>query len=492
MKRRELLLATLFSLLRSDLVHGRSEYESASAIPTKGDISLRSLVPRNKTVENLSTLEAAAQFNVTRIDWVYSLDKVFMLQAEKVVSSIGGALNPGIIDPASKIGEFETLYNIKDSNRNNLYAPWQRSFKQPWLCFRWPEVQESSVKAALGLISLGVRTLQWDDPAGNAATVAWGGCHCEMCEAGFVKKIMNLEPKLLLGFGSYREYLNDPTTKNAESAPKLEKMFSDFQHEIMQHYFVRLKTKLQESGTVLSFNNSGRFFDGLYSLADWWIGELSSEHGTFLKLAQTADRVREMGKIQMLTMPLKSQLKEDAAWRLQIRRCIATCFALGMPMQVPWDTYIPLPSAPRFFGSPRDYCDLYGFISSHKYLFDAQQYVGIAYQGKPLEKSSKVLMTLAAANNIYCVVTILEGSVLVHLLNWDDDTGDVSIELDASLLVDKLADFKPEVLFSDIGFIKNLEIDKELKTGKIEIKLPAPKIWSVLKLTPAYATSLNS
>lgn len=97
---------------------------------------------------------------------------------------------------------------------------------------------------------------------------------------------------------------------------------------------------------------------------DFCLGELAFKEATPTHLYECMRQARGHGRLQTITMPLKTEAspaeQESADWILLTRKTIATAYALGGLIEMPWDTF--LPDAQRYFGKPEHYADLTAFV----------------------------------------------------------------------------------------------------------------------------------
>lgn len=78
-----------------------------------------------------------------------------------------------------------------------------------------------------------------------------------------------------------------------------------------------------------------------------------------------------------MTMP-KQRNTTDVNVRA-VRRAIASAYALGGTMIVPWDIFLFTSNASRYYGTPELYGDLYAFVRAHALLFErADERLGYA------------------------------------------------------------------------------------------------------------------
>jgi hypothetical protein len=134
-------------------------------------------------------------------------------------------------------------------------------------------------------------------------------------------------------------------------------------------------------------------------------------------------------------MPKTSQWQETADLVARTRRVAATTYACGGHMLVPWDIYMP-GDAPRYFGRPDDYADLFGFIrATAGYLagYETAAIVGPgtsawgpapwANEAVQIEKEGLYVFVRAKPGNAGALVA-------VHLVDWSDSPSRTAVRFD--------------------------------------------------------------
>ncbi len=488
------------------------------------EIPIRGLAPRVRgPKEPHDTLEAIRGFHATRLEWIYGLTPEFVAKVRAMNVSVSGTLSTATSDGLSAIRpDWKSYFQIQDLDQNPTTAPWMRTWDGVWFDVCHPEVREGTLKHAKRLVDMGVNDLQRDDGAGNLAAVRWGAPFGERSMQGFrayLKK--RLEPKKLAELGiknvdtfDYRQHLKAAGAPvgdafNAYAGGELKSLFRDFQEQVMLDFYAWLRKELSAHAgrhVPLSFNNSGAEFDAIHQMADWWIGELSATHATPEYLHGLAARVRAEKRAQTLTMPLRPAAEVTADWRLLIRQSMATIYAVGMLMEMPWDTYLPLASAPRYFGSPGDYADLSGFIRANSRFFDGYAAAGAVggLVDTPERQRDFPVQVWADGGMVYAFLRAKprdrSAPLVVHLVDWRDAPSEFSVTLDPSRLFDgrplraRLLT-PPAYVEADhaaaarTGDYQALVRTTDLGVGRFtSLRIPPLAPWGILVLEPAPAS----
>lgn len=335
-----------------------------------------------------TTAEAATAFSVNRIDWVYSNNASWVKQSlshgiRAISLTINGNLPDVGSDPASyKIGRAKTV------DGSLLAAPWMRTWNPvPYRgCVNNPDYVAIVNATVKQIAAANPTALQHDDWSTNEGSVAFAGgnphasgCYCEHCMAGFttalisgaMNKSMRAQYNVTMDF-DYREYLLDSARSSGDKNATLRELFVSFQQNSTQKYFRGLRNllgSLRPGGIPLGCNNGGKWSATTELSCDYGMGELSKRDTSPPGLETIFRDGVPSGRQQVMTMPKEGTI---SACDVQLTRsAISTAYALGGNMLVPWDVYLPQPSAPRYWGSASDFGDLYAFVSAYAHLFDS-------------------------------------------------------------------------------------------------------------------------
>jgi hypothetical protein len=129
-------------------------------------------------------------------------------------------------------------------------------------------------------------------------------------------------------------------------------------------------------------------------------------------------------------MPLKTVASpaehETADWILHTRKTIATTYAIGCLIEMPWDTF--LPDAQRYFGKPENYADLTAFVRRIAVHLDGHSEAfatGCGVQDERWKDRLPPLDLGTAAPHVLATVRALPGApataAVIHLVDWRDE-----------------------------------------------------------------------
>jgi len=416
--------------------------EEIDGAPRASDVCMRSLRPRPIHARDPhDTLEAMRGFHVTWLEWTYGNDRRFIRKVHDSGATFGGALAAG-----SYAGDQpHENWNVRNLAGTPVYATWMRAWSKPnpWGCANHPEFRAGHVRAAIAAVEAGADVLQRDEPGQNMHALNWGGCFCDHCMDGFrVWLDQHADREILrqlqvgdLDRFDYRDYLRQrdaPVGDDFHRWPgdQLKQYFSAFQIEstvaFNRWWRAQLNAHVGRQFPV-SCNNGVRNWRDIEQVFDYCIGELSASHATPEFLHAAMRQAAVLGKTQTVTMPLRRGGEQETPdWVRHTRQTIATVYATGGHIEMPWDTYLPTPDAQRYFGKPENYADLTGFVRGMASLLDGYS-EAFACGGDivdsrwldtlpPITPATRDIVAFARA-----VPDAAERPVVVHLVDWRDE-----------------------------------------------------------------------
>jgi hypothetical protein len=420
--------------------------------PKASDVCMRSLRPRPMNAKDPhNTLDAMRGFHVTWLEWTYGNDRDFIRQVHDLGATFGGALAAG-----SYVGDqpHET-WNVRDREGTPVYATWMRAWKRPnpWGCANHPEFRAGHVRAAIAAVAAGADILQRDEPGQNQNALRWGGCFCEHCLAGFNRWLeKNADPEVLQRLGvtdlatfDYREYLR------AREAPVGDE-FGRWKGDELKAYFERF----QIESTVafnrwwreeldrhfgrripVSCNNGVHSWTDVELEFDYCIGELATSRAKPELLHAALRKAASLGRTQSVTMPLRREGEQESPeWVRHTRQTIATVYATGGHIEMPWDTYLPTPDAQRYFGKPENYADLTAFVRGMASFLDGHEEAFAAGGDIVDDRWLDALPPATAvgdAGEVFVFARAVPGAadapVAVHLVDWREEPQPFAVSL---------------------------------------------------------------
>lgn len=394
--------------------------KTPAGAPKYSDVCMRSLFPRpNRWIKEgqkpdpHDTLKTAEAFAVTRLEWVYTRnDKDFAQQCQDAGIHYNGTL----ITEAS-------MSSIKGHQVDLDGQYVTRWTKHGQGCANNPDYLEYYVSQARPQLGIGVGGFQVDNTGLNNAAK----CYCEHCITGFRSylkaNVPDNEWKTLavgdMATFDYRQYLlkkeeakqaagalsqssaarvarprqpissdHDNVRRERTTVPedneegyrwakdgqtldmqgadiidpskRLRELYVRFQVSASVNFHIEAREAINKAAgrrVPMSCNNGSGGWGPVQRVFDYGIGELRSGESNPWHLRHAFLEAAEQGKHQVLSMP-----KPNCGTPLT-RRVIATAYANGGQMMVPWDIFQGPTS--RYYGKPERYADLFHFVRNN-------------------------------------------------------------------------------------------------------------------------------
>jgi hypothetical protein len=108
-------------------------------------------------------------------------------------------------------------------------------------------------------------------------------------------------------------------------------------------------------------------------------------------------------------------------------------------MSVPWDVYEQTPSGgDRYFGTPEQFADLFGFVRGIAPYLEKYEEVCAAGRNIAEQKLDGKSLFGELPDGIFTFARAIPNDknapVVIHIVNWNDEPGSFSLELDKKLL----------------------------------------------------------
>lgn len=274
------------------------------------------------------TFQAAADFHATGFYWISGDSQAWFEEIKRRGYPFQGWLST--ILPDELFGNTRQRGRILNEQGELVTGPWMRAFNGWWGCMNSPEYRAVYLDYVKMYIDAGADSLQMDDPGENYTAIQWGGCYCPHCK---------------------------------EKAARLGKSPPEIQKQSTEEFYRWIRREIDAyAGRHVPFSCNSRpgdkyFFDFAF---DFGLAELAESHARPEALYRAVRDAESRGKAQMFTYVSTSLSRTRAA--------IGLAYACGTHIIVPWDVYIAT-GAPRYFGKPEEYADLYGFArAAARYL----------------------------------------------------------------------------------------------------------------------------
>lgn len=326
--------------------------------------------------------ELIRDWKPTRIEWSYSTDPATIKAVHDAGLPFVGTLNTIAFEGPEQDAE------LFDGSR--ACAPWMTSFNNGkgagWACVNKPITLANREKHLKQYLDPGVDTIQHDDWMFSLHAYSWGACYCTHCMSGFAAYLADhATPDDMANVGvttwdgfNYRDYIkstfgcktNQELLASRAKDP-LAKHFRLFQLLGTRRYFDDLLAFAQETGRPikLTVNSNASLWmimnDFLLDKLDYMVGETA-----FMTSTDLWGIFYNMKLADALNIP--QILSPKTAGEISVRatrRATALTYALGHRLLIPWDVYVS-GTAPRWFGRPEEYGDLYAFVRANAHLLD--------------------------------------------------------------------------------------------------------------------------
>jgi hypothetical protein len=490
--------------------------------PNASDVIMRTLTlhPRNRSDPH-STREAIEDFHVTRLEWSYVTNREFIGWLKASGRVFGGAAAAPSFLPGDDVTWFEKVV-IVNADGEPIIAPWKRTWKRTlWGCINNPELERGYLQYLKGYIDAGAQVMQRDEPGANFNATRWGGCFCQHCMRGFRQFLHdNTTPderrqmKIAdLDSFDYRRHVKDQNAPVGDpfgrwDGGRLKELFVQFQTEASVAFHRRTRQAINEyAGRHVPFscNNGAHRWSPIELEFDWVFGELSYGRATGVQLHAAMGAATEHGRVQVVTMPKKGDRENLDEWQRRTRQTIATAYACGGLCMVPWDVYMPK-DAPRYFGTPEQYADLFGFIRANAAYLDG--YYEAAATGPGINEIRYGAATPVdlgeGSEGVFAFVRAKPGQpkapVVVHLVSWSAESKPVTLRLRrpcffgdknlaTKLRVPVAYDEQAHKAAEETGSFSSLSSDSDLATTNqgafSTVQVPPVKPWAILVVSPA-------
>jgi len=481
--------------------------------PKASDVILRTLRERPINANDPhDTLRALDEFHVSRLEWSYIGSAEFIAKVKAPGRLFGNAAaapsyrrqpDPGWADLACLNAAGEPVI-----------ASWKRTWKPTlWACMNNPDLKTAYLDYLKHCIDIGSDGIQRDEPDANSYATRWGACFCDHCLEAF---------RLWLGQHStaaerQQQGITDLATfnyrdvVNAAGAPvgdgfaawdggQLKAWFIEFQDDSTVAFLRWSRAEIDRYAgrrVPMSCNNGVRRWEEVQQVFDWAMGELSYRDANAPRLHAAMAEAQSHGKLQVVTMPLKNNYDEPEAWTELTRRTIAWCTAFGGWCMAPWDTYLP-GDAPRFFGEPQDYADLYAFTRALAPYLDDYSEACVVGDGFPEDAASPI--ALIEAEQRQAVLRVVAGDpsrpAVVHIISGPGASPTVRLRLDPARfwgdrplryrwLTPQPYEQAAHEAAEQAKRYDPLVAAETLHGGRLaQIELPAPSPWGLLVIEP--------
>lgn len=421
--------------------------------PKASDVCFSTRWPRPMNPsDKWDAFKAAREFHATRVDWLYLSgqplrDKAFVARFKAAGFQVGGTLNCQPTDSPTATKRAFTIARTVDMKGEPLKDPWTKSYGGRFCCPNHPGYSKLFLEHARYALDAGVDYFQMDGVQLNDIMRHYGGCFCAHCVKGFreyLAKHSTDSQRAAWGVGDLASFdyaqflLGLGTAPGAASSAwkgpgELRELFRAFQIESGLRFLREMHREINRiAGRRLAYscNATNEFLTDYYKVHDFALNEAypATEGDPAFLYERRLKPAQKLGKPFLMTF-----VSDDVPHN---RRFIASAYALGANVIVPWDVFIGLDS-PRFFGTPEQFSDLFGFVRGNAALLDGYEDAGVfgagIRDGRFAENDPP--LQVYAASDVLAVVRAKPGQanapVVIHLVAArNNQTGPMRVTFD--------------------------------------------------------------
>jgi hypothetical protein len=488
--------------------------------PKLSDIcfSSRRFRPENKEDPH-DTFAALPRFFSTRLDWVYDRgnQEDIIGRAKALGLNFTGTINSMLPD---EIGGFVRSRG-RDRSLNGEFSVIRHLPTKPAIGDVWSDdfitIASEHVRE---MVRRGAEGIQVDDPGVNyAEAIYYEGGYGDASNAKFAAWVKaHSTPGDRSDWGldleqpnfSYREWV---LAKGGEKSipPALKELHEEFLLEGLLRFYERLRdvaAKANEGNPIpFSCNTSSNVvWRGYSKWADYGMAETRMENISAIKIWRwLCAPNQEQDKGQLLSPPRYDTLTPPENIVPFTRSCIATTYAMGGLMIVPWDVWQKNDGGSRYFGKAAEYADIYGFVRAIPELFDGYEAVFCRGGGIPTStyefKRSPIVLQ-GGHDGVVAVVRTKPKSetdpVVIHLIDWNEgDPFRLIIDQNqffhgSNIVIDLLSPLEYDmelhesvVASSDYGrLVETRRLKQEIHPdGKLRLQIPSLRPWGIVRVS---------
>jgi len=285
----------------------------------------------------------------------------------------------------------------------------------------------------------------------------------------------------------YRQYLLERRAPVGDAFARydggeLKRLFAEFQKESVERFFSHVRAEIDRRvgrHIVFASNNYRGSWEFPCNLFEIGMAELPERDATPLVLYERYRESRALQKHQIFTLVPQAT---DGSEIPLTRRVIASCYALGGHLIVPWDVYTGS-QKPRYYGKPEDYADLYKFVRDYPQWFDGYEEAAFVLEDFRDERYKTEPPLLIDAPRVMGVVRAKPqepaSPVVVHLVNWQDNSGPFAIRINrrrfSQVLFSRAMFYSPGRTPQDLSFT-------DVGEGCIALEVPSLNPWGIVVL----------
>lgn len=487
-----------------------------------GDVLMRSLRvwPKDEN-DKRDTLATARQFKVDDIVWIYENTPEFNEKVRAAGIGIGSTMAANAREmwqpsmSRAEALEFVDRFTIRNLRGEQTLLQHFRKFGDHMVtkfapCQADPEWLEFYVDYLAMHYNRGISTIHRDDPVTSFAALRAGGPFNDDIIRFFREYLVeNFTPDELVDLGvedaatfDVKEHFiklgapSDDTLWQWRGSP-LMPVFMAAMMEVDRRFFLKAREKVEARTGIRipwSLNGVGPIQPHEEAF-DFRIGEFQSHFNQPQTILLLTEFMRRAGKIQAFVSIVDRNWETNKNFVPDLRRHIPSAYASGAIPLVPWCMYMH--DAPRYYGTPEEYGDLFHFVSAHRQYFDEHELLSVSgidsrarlYSWMPnremvFDEGDPAARVWVNEPNIIGYVRRKPDAehAVIHLVDWNETPGPFEITFDPLALVDA-----PTVEVRVLQPKAEPMVIEAYQGGTLE--LPALDPWALLVVTPAATPS---
>ena len=426
-----------------DKIFAADKAESVSrgfGFPGRSDVSISSRYSRPRdSADPYNTFRDTPPFFPTRLDWVYDQGNKngIIDDASDLGWKFGTSLNSFLSDEIGK--SVRVLGRDADFNGNPTVNG------NPGTDVRvgdiWAEDYFQVCVDRLRIaVPAGADTIQVDDPGGSYRSAIKGNGGYGAASLAKMRQYLQTRataaqlsswglPSTIPDNFNYASFVRGKGGED-KIAAGLKAFHEQMLLDGLRRFYSRIRQEARalNGGTSLpvSCNNSSNLsWRADFNWADWGMAETVLSKTTAKNIRTWIRRGEDRGHAQVLLAPRFDADTPPAGYVDDVRRSIATTYAMGGIMQVPWDVF-QSGTKTRYFGEPKDFADLYGFIRAIPGYFDGYEEVFTRGGGIPTSGFGFKDSPFWLSGNTSGVVASLRARpgntsrpLMLHIVDWD-------------------------------------------------------------------------
>ena len=409
--------------------------------PRYSDVVLRNLLFRPvSSSDPYNTLTAIKDFHATRLEWVYlqsfSDTEKNRINQVKDLGVLFGAASSGSTfhSPIPK----QELWKEKIDGTPPVPS-WMIDWPNPGIfcCMNKPGFIEGNLAYFKDLIDLGDDVIQRDGPY----STGYLSCFCNYCMPALTQYLKDNYTAAQFGLASldsfnYKDYLiskgvqPDDVHRTQWNTP-LYTAYTEFQLSYSADFHKYISKEIDKYAgrhVSRSCNNGGRWNEVTLQF-DYGFTEIVFRDVDPLTLYSWCKTSIDHGKQLIIGKPNRIPPHYTNAQIVSlVRRFGGVITASGGNFRVPFDVfdvYEDLSTAPRYFGLPSEYADMFGFIRGLSEYLDGYEdaavlmknYTDKRYDGDFPVSVADPLRNIVAI--VRCKPGDKEGAKVIHLVDWN-------------------------------------------------------------------------